>query len=76
MSEKVSIRVNAELPDYPSGSVVHVEVDEEGTPLSHYWRRRLKDAERDGCCEVISSRGRSAANLSGIEDESRDWSES
>lgn len=49
----IRIRVNGTLPGYPPKQTVAVEADSEGTPLSEYWRRRLKDAKIDNCCEVV-----------------------
>lgn len=54
MEGSVRIRVKAALPGYEPGQVVRVGVDGEGTPLELFWRRRLADAARDGCCEVLS----------------------
>ena len=53
MRNTIRIKVNGTLPPHPSGTVVNVPVDEEGTPLALYWRRRLKDAKVDNCCEVV-----------------------
>ena len=39
-------------------STVRVKVDANGTPIDRFWRRRLKDAEHDGCCEIIKSRAK------------------
>jgi len=44
----ITIKVNKRLGrEFPAGKIVRVP------ELNHFWRRRLKDAERDGCCEVI-----------------------
>ena len=39
-------------PLLKAGSAVFIECDDEGIPLEHYWRRRLQDADRDGCCAL------------------------
>lgn len=55
MSDTIRIRVlHPGLPGHSVGDVVEVAVDSEGTPLEQFWRRRLKDAERDDCCEVVT----------------------
>lgn len=53
---KIKIRVNGNIPPHAKGQIVEVEVDMDGTPLDLQWRRRLKDAKEDKCCEVVSSR--------------------
>jgi hypothetical protein len=54
--EKVRIRSNVTLPGYAkAGEIVEVPCDERGTPLDQYWRRRLRDAVKDGCCEIIAA---------------------
>lgn len=51
----IRIKVNAgSLPNFRQGEVVVVPSDDEGTPLDQYWRRRLKDAKVDNCCEVVT----------------------
>lgn len=53
MSGTIQVKVNGRIPPHPVGSVVKVAVDEEGTPLDHQWRRRLRDAKIDKCCEIV-----------------------
>ena len=50
---KREIMINGLIPGYPQGSVAIVQCDDEGTPLESFWRRQLKSAEQDGCCEFI-----------------------
>lgn len=38
---------------HKAGSIIDVEVDDEGTPKKLYWRKRFKDAVLDNCLEVI-----------------------
>lgn len=49
----VNIRINKTFGKYIAGQLVQVETDHEGTPTDQYWRRRLKDAQTDACCEVM-----------------------
>jgi len=49
----ILLRVLKPLPGRRAGEVVRVEADENGTPLSREWRRRLRDAKTDGCVEVV-----------------------
>ena len=53
------IRINGLIPGHPQGSVVTVQCDDEGTPLEFFWRRQLKSAKLDGCCEFIEVKQRS-----------------
>ncbi len=54
--KKISIKVNGTIPGYAKGQVFSVAADDEGTPMDQLWRRRLKDAETDKCCEIVKSR--------------------
>ena len=49
----VKIKINKWLPGYKVGQVLQMDCDDEGTPFSIYWQRRLKDARTDGCCEIV-----------------------
>lgn len=53
MSGKIRIQVNVNLPGHAQGQIVEVSCDAHGNPLDLYWRRRLRDAKRDGCVEVV-----------------------
>ena len=49
------IRINTTLPGYGvAGDVVTVMTDHRGTVMNRFWRRRLRDAKHDGCCELIA----------------------
>ena len=50
----IRIRVNGSIPYYAVGEIVKVPADMYGTPLDLHWRRRLKDAVTDKCCEVVT----------------------
>lgn len=49
----VLVRVEKPIQGHDVGSEVRVFVDVEGTPLDYWWRRRFRDAERDGCVRVV-----------------------
>lgn len=55
MAEKKRIRIKVlgTIPGHPVGSIVDMDADPRGVPLTPSWRRRLLDAKIDGCCEVI-----------------------
>ena len=52
MSDSILVRVNHIRGQTP-GKVIEVKVCPDGVPLDYVWRRRLKDAETDGCCVVV-----------------------
>lgn len=49
----IDIKINKPFPDYQVGQIVTIQVDGDGTPLDYFWRRRLKDAKIDSCCEIV-----------------------
>lgn len=53
----MTVHINKTVDGFAAGQDVRVEIDGYGTPISPMWRRRLKDAEIDGCCEVVSDAG-------------------
>ena len=38
---------------FKAGSTIVLAVDSAGNVLDDFWSRRLKDAERDNCVEII-----------------------
>jgi hypothetical protein len=52
----IRVKVNLPIRGFVVGQEVRVAVDREGTPLDATWRRRLRDAETDNCCEVVKTR--------------------
>ena len=53
--KRISIRVNHGLAEYRPGEVVEVDAHDDGTPVLNFWRRCLRDAVIDRCCEVVVS---------------------
>ena len=48
---EMTVRVNTDLGKFKKDQIVKVfKGDTEWGP---YWRRRLKDAKTDGCCELV-----------------------
>ena len=47
----MKIKVKSSFGQYNKGQLVTV-TDNQGIPNDPYWRRRLKDAAIDKCCEV------------------------
>ena len=50
LSEDFLSRPNAKVS---ADGIYEIDADDNGVPLDHHWRRRLRDAEHDGCCEVV-----------------------
>lgn len=53
------ILINTPLKDHKVGDIVTIDTDKDGTPLSRYWRDRVKDAQIDNCIEFIQEKSRS-----------------
>jgi hypothetical protein len=49
----IYIKCHKALGKVKEGETIRVHGTEDGTPLDAYWRKRLKDAKTDGCCEVV-----------------------
>ena len=54
MSDTIKILIHR-VAGYKPGHEVIVATDSVGNPLDLFWRRRLRDAKRDQCCEVVNS---------------------
>lgn len=61
MSGKLKIKINHGIAGYNSGDTVEVDTKEDGSPADRFWRRRLRDSERDDCCEVVQPKSKSQA---------------
>ncbi len=48
----IEIKINKRMANHAVGDIVSVPGDD-GVPLETFWRRRLIDAEVDGCCEIV-----------------------
>lgn len=60
----LKIRVNypcsaipsAKIPKLKKGDTISIECDKNGIPLNRYWYRRMKDAVRDHCIEIVKEK--------------------
>lgn len=52
MSDTITVRVH-KIAGFKAGQEIPVTIDQDGTPIEKFWRRRLRDALRDQCCEVV-----------------------
>ena len=57
----MKIQINKSIPGFKTGSVIDEKSDSKGTPLDIFWRRRLKDAVLDNCCEIVKPVQKKAA---------------
>jgi len=53
---KAKMKLNVELKQYPKDTVLTIEVDDYGTPIDRYWRKRFLDSKIDNCVEFISDK--------------------
>jgi hypothetical protein len=49
----IEIKMLKDMGIHKAGDLIKAPAHEDGTPLDVFWRRRLKDAEQDGCCEIV-----------------------
>ena len=68
----IKIKVNLPIRGFVVGQEVRVEVDREGIPLDVTWRRRLRDARIDNCCEVVEARSAKKPARSATESKSKE----
>lgn len=50
----IKVKVHKPIIGHEIDQIVSVDCDDEGTPLNFFWRRQLKAAKLDGCCEVVT----------------------
>lgn len=58
---QVTIQINKKIGPHPPGTTLGVDADLNGTPLDEFWRRRLKDAKTDDCCEILKPKAKAKA---------------
>lgn len=49
------IKLKVGFAGYPAGKEINID-DDKGIPTSHFWRRRLKDAEIDKSIEIVQTK--------------------
>ncbi len=59
----IKIEVKKQMANHAVGDIVEVSADDNGVPLDFHWRRRLKDAEIDECCEIVKSVTKKPASM-------------
>jgi hypothetical protein len=53
MASTVKIKLNKNINGMKAGKILKIAVDDYGTPVEAYWRRRFKDMKIDRCIEVV-----------------------
>ena len=51
----ITLKIN-NVPGYPSGHTLKIATDKNKIPIDRFWRNRLRDAERDQCVEIATSK--------------------
>lgn len=54
------------IPNIKAGEIVTVPA-KNGVPTDSFWRKRLRDAKKDGCCEVVNSTKKATASNKNVE---------
>lgn len=49
----IKMKCNQNLGRFKEGQVVQIQANDKGVPVDKFWRNRLRDAEVDGCCEIV-----------------------
>jgi len=52
--KSIDVKVIKPVPPYLEGQIVAVKVDASKIPLEKFWRDRFRDAETDGCIEIVT----------------------
>ena len=50
----VKIKINVPMNGFRAGQVITVQADEYGVFIDRFWRKRLRDSERDYCIEIVN----------------------
>lgn len=53
MSKKIKLKILKQLKDYKVGTIIPIEVNDNGTALDMYWRNRINDSSIDKCVEIM-----------------------
>lgn len=49
----IFIKLNTKIDGHPEGQIVRLVSDKHGTPVSSFWRNRVKDSKLDKCLLVL-----------------------
>lgn len=60
----MSIEIVHGFVDYVAGDIVKVETVAPGVPKDIYWRRRLRDAVKDGCVKLPKTASKKRKSVS------------
>jgi hypothetical protein len=50
---KKKLKLNVGFRGHVAGSIIDIDINDEGVPSDGFWRRRIKDAEVDNCVEFV-----------------------
>lgn len=51
---KKKLKLNVGFCGYAAGSIIDIDINDEGVPSDGFWRRRLRDAKIDNCVELVA----------------------
>lgn len=60
--KSIKLKINKVIPGYSIGQITTVFTDNNGTPLSKFWRDRLHDAETDNCVEITKTSSKKSSS--------------
>lgn len=63
------LKLNCAFRGHKAGSIINIEVSDDGTPKDSFWRRRLKDAKIDNCVEFVDEKKETASESDADESE-------
>lgn len=53
------LKINSDfISGHIKGEIVEIQVDSIGVPINPFWRKRLKDAQVDQCCELVEEKAK------------------
>lgn len=56
MPKQLTLEINKRVGKLNPGDTITIDIDENGTPLDKFWRRRLYDSKIDHCVTVQKKR--------------------
>ncbi len=49
----IFVKLQTAIDGHPSGQIVRLVSDKNGTPVNSFWRKRIKDSKTDDCLSVL-----------------------
>jgi len=58
--KKINIEIHKDFMQFKQGQIIELDTDNNETPLSKFWRDRLKDSHIDGCVSIVKQTKKSS----------------